>query len=309
MKFAENYRSTASDPDWLSPAIRSETSLKALPLRHRPGRLVLNTLEKRNLGKTGLVVSCLGLGTVKIGRNQGVKYPSGFKLPDNHAVCSLLDKAVELGINLIDTAPAYGDSEERLGNLLSDRERWIICTKVGEEFQNGQSFFDFSARHVKTSVERSLRRLRTDWLDMVLVHSDGNDVDIINNSDCLDELQRLKQRGLIKSFGMSTKTIEGGLLAARQTDAVMVTCNPVMKDDCVVIEEAARLGKGVLIKKGLLSGHLNSLEDTVTDPVEQSLKFIFSNRGIGSVIVGTINPQHLEHNVDCAIRALQNGPV
>jgi len=264
----------------------------------------LSALEKRLLGQTDLAVSCLGLGTVKIGRNQGVKYPSDFELPDDNAVSALLDKARELGINLVDTAPAYGSSEERLGKLLRDRGQWVICSKVGEEFQNGQSTYDFSAEHVRSSVERSLRRLQTDWLDIVLVHSDGNDLAIINDSGCLDELQRLKERGLIKSYGMSTKTVDGGLLAAQRTDVVMVTYNPQAREDSAVIDLAAKLNKGILIKKGLLSGHLDSLADSATDPIEETLRFIFNRKGIGSVIVGTINPLHLKHNVDCTIRAL-----
>jgi aryl-alcohol dehydrogenase-like predicted oxidoreductase len=262
-------------------------------------------LEKRRLGLTGMEVSCLGLGTVKIGRNQGVKYPADFDLPDDGAVTALLDKAAELGVNLLDTAPAYGTSEERLGKLLQDRQRWIICSKVGEEFQNGQSIYDFSATHVRSSVERSLRRLNTDWLDIVLVHSDGNDMDIFNRSDCLDELRSLKERGLIRSFGVSTKTVNGGVQAARHTDVVMVTYNPSAPEDGAVIDEAMKLGKGVLIKKGLLSGHLGSLPDSKIDPVEQSLEFIFSKQGVSSVIVGTVNNDHLEHNVRCAQKVLE----
>ena len=72
----------------------------------------------RPLGDTGLQVSALGLGTVKLGRDQGVKYPSGFTIPDDREARALLDLARDLGINLIDTAPDYGRSEERLGPLL-----------------------------------------------------------------------------------------------------------------------------------------------------------------------------------------------
>ena len=64
----------------------------------------------RPLGNTGLTVSALGLGTVKIGRDKGVKYPNGFTIPDDKAVSDLLAQARDLGINLIDTAPAYGSS-------------------------------------------------------------------------------------------------------------------------------------------------------------------------------------------------------
>ncbi len=72
---------------------------------------------KRVLGSTGIDVSVLGLGTVKIGRNQQVKYPDGFELPDDKAVLGLFELAQSLGINFIDTAPAYGSSEQRLGEI------------------------------------------------------------------------------------------------------------------------------------------------------------------------------------------------
>ena len=142
------------------------------------------TIEKQTLGSTGIDVSRLGLGTVKLGRNQGVKYPSEFSLPDDKAARDLLAKATELGINFIDTSPAYGTSEERLGSLIEDRARWVIATKVGEEFENGQSSYDFSGEHVIMSIERSLRRLGTDYLDVVLVHSNGEDLKILNETDC-----------------------------------------------------------------------------------------------------------------------------
>ena len=98
----------------------------------------------RALGKTGLQVSALGLGTVKLGRDQGVKYPATYTLPDDRSAARLLDTARELGINLLDTAPAYGSSEQRLGRLLAGQRRhWLLCSKVGEEFVDGQSRFDF----------------------------------------------------------------------------------------------------------------------------------------------------------------------
>src|SRR5690606_11080396 len=129
----------------------------------------------RPLGRSGMQISPLGLGTVKLGRNQGVKYPQGFALPDDAAAARLLDTARELGVILIDTAPAYGSSEERLGALLAgERRHWLRCTKVGEEFENGESRFDFSPAHTRFNIERSLQRLRTEVLEIVLVHSSGD---------------------------------------------------------------------------------------------------------------------------------------
>ena len=155
-------------------------------------------LQKRALGQSGIAVSCLGLGTVKFGRNQEVKYPGSFSLPSDDMVLNLLNQAEASGINFLDTAPAYGSSEQRLGRLLKRRQDWVICTKVGEEFITGKSFFDFSGPHIRKSIERSLRNLKTDYLDLVLVHSDGNDIGIIDSTDCLETLTILKKAGLIR---------------------------------------------------------------------------------------------------------------
>ena len=249
----------------------------------------------RELGATGIQVSPLGLGTVKIGRDQQVKYPTGFKIPDDATVRDLFDLAWELGINTLDTAPAYGNSEERLGKLLPHRHDWVIVGKVGEIFENGESSFDFSADYTRMSVERSLRRLGRDVIDMVLVHSHGDDMAIIHNEAVCDTLLELKHEGKIKAIGMSTKTVEGGTWCAENMDVVMATYNPVYTDELPVLERAAELNKGVLIKKGLNSGHADSAAGG--GGVEQALRFVFAQPAVHSVVVGTINPKHLRDNV------------
>ena len=242
-------------------------------------------MELRALGSTGILISPLGLGTVKIGRDQQVKYPSQFTIPDDQAVRDLLALAWDMGINILDTAPAYGNSEERLGQLLPHRHDWVIVGKVGEIFENGQSRFDFSAAHTRSSVERSLRRLRREMIDVVLVHSDGNDMENIHNTAVCDSLLELQQRGLIRAVGMSTKTVEGGLWCVENMDVVMATYNPEYQDELPVLQRAAELNKGVVIKKGLQSGHSG-------DP-QAALQAVLGHPGVSSVIVGTINPQHL----------------
>lgn len=259
-------------------------------------------MKKRIFGSTDIEVSPLGLGTVKMGRDVGVKYPEAFTIPDDKQAGDLISLAKELGINLIDTAPAYGNSEQRLGPLLKgQRNDWVICSKVGEEFNQGESIFDFSAKHTRFSIERSLKRLKTDWIDIVLVHSDGNDVDIIQQQEVLAELSNIKAEGLIRAFGMSTKTVAGGLLAAQQSDAVMATYNLSYTEEQPVIDYCQQHQKGLLIKKAFASGHICA---TGEDPVQQSMNFIFSNPGVSSAIVGTINPKHLTANVAAVNRAL-----
>jgi aryl-alcohol dehydrogenase-like predicted oxidoreductase len=251
----------------------------------------------RTLGSTGLDVSALGLGTVKFGRNEQVKYPTAFTLPDDAAVRALLAQAHELGINLLDTAPAYGTSEERLGQLLTNRKDWVIVTKTGEEFLDGASHFDFSAAHTRLSIERSLQRLRTDYLDIVLIHSDGNDEAILDHGECVATLQELKREGLVRAIGMSTKTPSGGLRAVRELDVAMLTFNLQQREDLPAIALAQELGKGVLIKKGLMSGHLGSAH---SDPLRASMELVLGQAGVHSLIAGTINPTHLAANVAIA---------
>ena len=175
------------------------------------------------MGAAGPRVSPLGLGTVKFGRNQGVKYPQAFDLPSDQTLLNVLGAAWDLGINLLDTAPAYGISEERLGRLLKRcRREWIIVTKVGEEFTAGSSRFDFSAAATRASVERSLRRLGVETLDAVLIHSNGDDLGILEHEGVLLALRDLQQGGLVRAVGMSTKTVAGGLRAVECCDVVML---------------------------------------------------------------------------------------
>lgn len=284
-------------------------------------------LTQNLLGSTTIKVSRLGLGTVKFGRNQQVKYPTAFTIPSNRELQELLAIAKDANINLLDTAPAYGTSEERLGKLLpGQRQDWVICTKVGEEFIDGNSQFDFSAKHINFSIERSLQRLATDYLDIVLVHSCGDDLRIIDDYQVFATLAALKQRGLIRAFGMSSKTVAGGLATIEQADVAMVTYNPAQQADLPILDQAFARHKGILIKKAFASGHLHKLHNVDQieqnevlntrqnsgqttepgtnqnmvhniDPIKQSLQFIFKHQAVSSVIIGTINPEHLKQNI------------
>ena len=260
-------------------------------------------LQKRCLGKTNILVSVMGLGTVKWGRNQAVKYPVSFSLPSDQEIKNLLSCASDLGINLLDTAPAYGVSEERLGKLLSgSRKNWVISTKVGEEFVDGQSQFHFSSDAIFGSIERSLKRLQTDYLDIVLVHSDGEDLRLIEEEQVFETLHLLKKAGKIRAYGMSTKTILGGMRTIDLADVAMVTLNKTQQEESQVIAYANQHQKGIFIKKALLSGHLQIISSE--DPVTEAMHFVFEKPGVTSVIVGTINPLHLQENAEKMLKVL-----
>jgi aryl-alcohol dehydrogenase-like predicted oxidoreductase len=250
-------------------------------------------MELRGLGRSGIRVSTLGLGTVKFGRSEGLKYPTPFGLPNQAAINRLLDTASDLGINLLDTAPAYGNSETRLGAAIKGhRSKWVLTTKVGETFSEQQSVFDFSPESVCNSVMASLQRLQTDFLDVVLIHSDGNDIAILEQSGALDMLKSLKSRGIIRAIGISHKSIRGGLRALElECDVLMTTLNLNDTSQLPVISAAAEKGCGILVKKALESGHADL----------RGLRFAASQPGVSSVVVGTINPEHLAENAQAVI--------
>ena len=252
-------------------------------------------LPRRTIGHTGIEVSPIGLGTVKFGRNQQVKYPTQFELPSDREVVELFELARELGINLVDTAPAYGISEERIGQLLpGPREDWVLSTKFGEEFVDGGSEFNFTADYARFSIERSLQRLRTDYLDVLLIHSDGNDEAILQEPGLLEALEQYRQKGVLRAYGISTKTVAGGLAALeRGCDLVMAMYNPWFTDERPILDAAEAAGAGVFIKKAFSSGHFGQGE---VDPVRNALSFILERPVVSSVILGTINRAHLREN-------------
>lgn len=239
-------------------------------------------------------VGKLGLGTVKFGRNAGVKYPGGdgFALPTDAQVEELLDIALGCGINLLDTAPAYGASEERLGKLMgARREKFFLVTKTGEEFDGKKSEYIFTAEHTRMSVERSLSRLKTDYLDGVLVHSNRDDVKVITQTPVLETLSRLRDEGKIGAIGVSTYTVEGGMKAVDLCDCVMVAYNKSYPDELPVIAYAREKGKAVLVKKGLASGHVDTLGG-----VAENIRFVTGTPGVTALVFGSLTPANILGN-------------
>jgi len=241
------------------------------------------------LGRCDLETGRISLGTVKFGRNTDVKYPAKFELPEDKLIVNLLSEAQELGVKLLDTAPAYGNSEHRIGQLLPGRrEDWVLCTKTGEQYAAGKSSYDFSRQAITDSVAQSLKRLRTDYLDIVLIHSNGDDLSILHQTDAFATLARLKEKGDVRYIGMSTKSVEGSIAALDISDVLMLTLNLKDQSNINVIREAHKKGTGILLKKVFASGHQTP---------EESLAFALGQRGVHSAVVGTIDSRHLKENV------------
>jgi aryl-alcohol dehydrogenase-like predicted oxidoreductase len=250
------------------------------------------SLIRRPLGRTGFSVSPIGFGGFKIGRNQKAKYPAAYELPSEEAVGQLLNGLLDLGVNYIDTAPAYGLSEERIGRLLQARRRdFVLCTKVGETFSDGHSQYDFTAGGLTASVMRSLERLHAEVIDVLLLHSDGRDLWIQNETDAVSILCDLKRRGLVRAIGLSGKTVEGARRALEWADVLMVEYHLEDRSHEGLIVEAADRGIGIVVKKGLASGHLAPRD---------AIAFVLANPHVSTLIVGGLSLAHFRENVQVA---------
>ena len=261
----------------------------------------MNVLPRFPSGETGLRAAPLGLGTVKWGRNEGLKH-GAFALPEEATCLGLLEAAEAAGVNLVDVAPAYGFAEERLGRLLiGRRDRFLLFSKVGEAFHQGESSWDFSAEHTRRSVEESLRRLRTDYLDGVLLHCPREDVGAICDTPALEVLQGLKAEGKIRAVGVSSMSLEGGMAAVERCDVLMVAWNIGFREQEAVIVAAAAAGKGILLKKVLSSGDLSGPPPPEGwSAAEHRLRAAWALPGHPVVIAGTIAPGHLAENLAAA---------
>jgi aryl-alcohol dehydrogenase-like predicted oxidoreductase len=246
-------------------------------------------VDQRALGSTGLTCSRLGWGAFKIGRTQGAKFPDDYALPTDEEAVAIVHAMLDLGITLIDTAPSYGCSEVRLGLALRQRrDDVMLVTKVGEEAA-GQH--DFTSAGAIRSLQESLTKLGTDHVDLLLVHSDGNDLEILNDEGYIDTLREFKAQGLTRAIGFSGKTPEGGRRALDWADALMIEYHLEDRSHEELIATAADRGVGVLLKKALASGHLEA---------SRALGFVLEDSPvaahISSVVIGSLHPASMAAN-------------
>ena len=259
-------------------------------------------MKYRSYGSTGIKVSELGYGTVKIGRNTKVKYPKQYDLPNKEQVTNILNNLQKLGINLLDTSPAYGTAEEMLGKTIKNRKDWIISTKVGEIFDGENSTYCFDTDFIRKSVEQSLTKLKTDYVDILMLHLDyPTEIETLQNDKVTRTIDDLKSEGLIKATGASIYTVKGGIIALNQFDGAMVSYSPLHLGEEEVIKQAEKTNKGILVKKGLECGNFSELGDT---PIQACFKHIMKEKGVSSAVIASLNIDNIKTNakiIDIAI--------
>ncbi|MFH1957618.1 MAG: aldo/keto reductase [bacterium] len=261
-------------------------------------------MEYRALGKTGLLVSALSLGTVELGVAYGIKKPGEYGKPDRTESARILKKAVDSGINLFDTAPAYGESENLLGDILGG-EKCYFATKINipPPGENAEMF-------IEKSLLASLKNLKRDALDIVQIHNAT--VETILHSDIPEMLLKFKKKGIVRFIGASVYEPENAIAAldSGYFDVLQIAYNILdQRMRTEVFPEAVKKGVGIISRSAYLKGVLTEKADFLDDRfsvlkeaagkikrdlnlsegedlTKTALRFCFSTEGISSVLAG-----------------------
>jgi aryl-alcohol dehydrogenase-like predicted oxidoreductase len=205
-------------------------------------------VTRRPLGGTGLTVSALSLGTASLGANYGIAAPGATARPTTDLAIALIREAVERGITLIDTAPAYGDAERLVGDAVGNDPRVLVATKVAA---------DARAADVATSLTSSLSLLRRDAADVVQIHNATRQT--IEQGEVTQVLVEAKDRGLVRVLGASVYGEDAALAAieAGSFGVIQVAFNVLdQRMARVVFPRAAAAGVGVIVRSAYLKGAL-----------------------------------------------------
>jgi aryl-alcohol dehydrogenase-like predicted oxidoreductase len=276
-------------------------------------------MEYRTLGRTGLEVSRLGLGLSELGYE--------LTLDDVSQAGRVLNNALELGINFLDTAACYNISEELIGATVANRRHeYYLATKAGHVAGDyvGEAW---TKQTVLDSIDRSLVRMRTDHLDLVQLHSCG--VEILERGDVIEALQSAQQAGKTRFIGYSGDN-DAALWAVKSGyfDTLQTSFNLAdQKARYELLPAAQAQGMGVIAKRPIAnavwrraqttSGYARQywertqrmevagdLPHEPANPVVMALGFTLAHEAIDTAIVGTKNPDHLKANVDWLSSAL-----
>jgi aryl-alcohol dehydrogenase-like predicted oxidoreductase len=205
---------------------------------------MIQEMRSRTLGRTGLAVSEIALGTVELGLDYGIG-PAARK-PEESEAARILHLALDLGINFLDTARAYGDAETIIGRALAGRRReFVLCTKA------------MPGDDAIQSVERSLRALQTDMLDIVMIHCRAGELE--PPAEVTAGLQRCREAGKLRFTGASVYGEDAALAAIEAGfDCLQIAVSVLdRRMEARVLPEASRKNVGIVARSVLLKGVLS----------------------------------------------------
>ena len=223
---------------------------------------MLTAMKYRSLGKTGLRVSAVGLGTMVHAGHFG-------PMKDSESV-SAIETALDLGVNFIDTSDAYGAgySETLLGKALKgNRDKIILATKGGNVMvgpNRGKRIFE--PDYIARVMDESLQRLQTDYIDLYQLHNPT--VDVIEGGEVWHVLEKAKQAGKIRHYGVSINTMEEGIAAVKdgRAETIQVEYNLLTQEPAEkILPLAQQANVGIIaripLKRGILTGKLTQADE------------------------------------------------
>jgi hypothetical protein len=265
-------------------------------------------MEKRAFGQTDMQVSILGFGGAEI----------GFEGASPETVERLLGSAIDAGLNVIDTAECYKTSEELIGRTMSHRRGdYYLFTKCGHA--SGLDGEDWDPNMLEASIDRSLKRLRTDYVDLLQLHSCSKE--LLERGEVIEVLRKAKEAGKTRYIGYSGDR-EAALYAVRcgAFDSLQTTVNIADQQAIeLTIPEAARRGMAVIAKRPVANAawktgrrpdngyhqpywerlqqlRYDFLQDDLETSVGTALRFTLSIPGVCTAIVGTSKPDRWAQN-------------
>jgi aryl-alcohol dehydrogenase-like predicted oxidoreductase len=223
-------------------------------------------VKYRPLGRTGLTVSALSLGTVSLGVDYGIAAPGDFGRPDEGDAAWLVCAALARGVTLFDTAPAYGESERILGQAIGNDPRAIIATKVNVPTVRLKP--DTTGTAVIDAIESSLRALKRETLDIVQIHNATRAM--IEEGAITDALLDAQRRGLVRVIGASVYGEDAALAVIRdgRYGVLQVAFSALdQRMTRTVLPAAAAAGVGVIVRSALLKGALTLKAQWLPSPL------------------------------------------
>jgi aryl-alcohol dehydrogenase-like predicted oxidoreductase len=279
----------------------------------------VTTIPRRTLGRTGFEASVLGYGAFDL--RGGDSW--GGRPVSNEEAERLLNAVLDVGINIIDTSIDYGLAEDFMGRFIAHRrDEYFLTNKMGC-VPGREGEHNFTATIVRQGVEQSLRRLRTDYLDLVQFHLSLTRLQM-EEGGALEEAMKLKEEGKVRFIGSS-----GWLPNIHQQldmkffDVFQIPYSALQREHEEIISMAAATGAGTLIRGGVAKGapdggweralnymvgpdlmrqrwqeaRLDELLDGMSR-IEFMLRFTLSHPDLDTVLIGTKNPQHLTENIE-----------
>ncbi len=283
-------------------------------------------MELRSFGKTGLKVSALGFGGA----------PVGFLETEQTEVTEILNNLLDQGVNLIDTAAGYAGSEEMIGKTISHRrDEYILVSKCGraEDELGGEAW---SATVIENTVDRALRRLQTDHLDVMLLHS--CDLETLQKGEAVGALVKAREAGKIRFLGYAGDN-DAAVFAAGLDDVAVIETSISICDQAnidSVLPLCQQNNVGVISKRSIANaawkgaagqrGMYVNYAQTYTDRLAQkaitpedlgfpgdaarlwpdiALRFTLAQPGLSTAIIGTTKASHVTTN----LAAAREGPL